>query len=420
MDNRYRKEEKMLTHKDTLHQNKPIPIFSWALYDFANTIFSILVITRYLPPMLKDLTGESSPMGAAAAFSMILAGVMVPILGAISDRTGRNKRYLFVAMLLCVSCTSMISMTKNVPAILGLFFIANMAYQVSMVFYNSLLPSVCTQERIGTVSGFGVALGYAGSLLALISANYFVKVYGVQGVFLFAGVLFFIFSLPVVFWVRERRMEKHVPINRDLIHERVHDLVQTLRSLPAHLPVLYFLLGNFFCLDAVNTTIIFFSEFLQNARGFSGAEITRCLLVIQISALIFSVLIGRGSDTFGPKVMILWVVSVWILVVGTILITRTYWVIFAVSVLGGFGLGGIWVAGRAWLLELAPPGQVGKFMGLYGMTGKFSAIGALFFGLLADFYSYDTALAFQLVMLLLGGIFFALVRTKDGTSYQSG
>ena len=391
--------------------NKPVPILSWALYDFANTIFSILVVTRYLPPMMKALTGRTSPMGAAAAFSMIAAGLAVPVFGALSDRTGRSKRYLFYATLLCVCATMAVSFADQAFFILIIFFVANLAYQISMVFYNSLLPVVCTEDRVGSVSGFGVAMGYAGSFFALIAANLYTRTFPVQGVFFLTGVLFLILSVPIFLWVQEREVLHPEPLNRRLLIHRFRGVIRTLRELPDHPQILFFLLGNFFCLDAVNTTIIFFSEYLQNARGISGTGIDQCLIAVQVSALCFSLLIGRLTDKIGPKVMILWVTVAWIVVISVVLSTQNFMAIFFISILGGFGLGGIWVTGRAWILQLSPAGRVGEFMGLYGLTGKFSAVGAFIFGILADWISYDAALAFQLVMLLLGAYFFARIPT---------
>lgn len=394
--------------------NRPLSILSWSLYDFANTIFSILVVTRYLPPMMKEMTGASSPMGAAVSLSMILAGLMVPVLGAFSDRTGRSKHYLFYSTLICVTATSTLSLTDEIPVMLILFFGANLAYQVSMVFYNSLLPIVSTQENRGRVSGFGVALGYLGSFCALIAANQFTRFYPVQGVFLLAGLMFFIFSLPLFFGVPERPVSSPGAPSLGLLRHRFGEVLQTVRRLPAHPSLLYFLLGNFFCLDAVNTTIVFYSEYLQNARGVSGTGIDQCLIAVQLSALCFAFLIGRWTDKVGPRAMILAATGVWIGAIGTVLLTRSFTMIFAASVMGGFGLGGIWVTGRVLILKLSPVSRIGEFMGLYGMTGKFSAVGALFFGLLADRFSYDVALAFQLVMLLFGAYFFFRVKVGLG------
>jgi UMF1 family MFS transporter len=394
-------------------KNRTLPIVSWALYDFANTIFSILVVTRYLPPLLKEITGASSPLGGAVALSMLLAGILVPVMGAVSDLTGRSRRYLTVTTILCVAATCGISFTQQAPLMLGLFLVANLAYQVSMVFYNSLLPTVCAADKVGTVSGLGVALGYVGSFFALLLAGPYVRAYGVERVFVLAGGLFLLFSLPIFFGVAKRPGTPGAALSRELVADRFRRVLGTVRELPSHRSMLYFLLGNFFCLDAVNTTIIFYSEYLIHARGFPGRKVDLCLIAVQLSALCFSLWIGRRVDRAGSRPMLLWVTVVWIVVIGLVLLTGSYPVVLLASVIGGFGLGGIWVAGRTMILELSPPQRVGEFMGLYGMTGKFSAVGALAFGLLADLFSYDRALMFQIGMLLVGYFFFS--RIAPGT-----
>ncbi len=394
---------------DYAPNNRFLPIVSWALYDFANTIFSILVVTRYLPPLLKEITGASSPLGGAVAVSMLLAGILVPVMGAVSDITGRNRRYLTVTTLICVAATSAISSTQQAPVMLALFLVANLTYQVSMVFYNSLLPTICTVDKVGTVSGLGVALGYGGSFFALLLAGPYVRAYGVENVFVLAGGLFLLFSLPIFIGVAERTGAPGAVFSRDLVVERFRRVFDTVRELPSHRSMLYFLLGNFFCLDAVNTTIIFYSEYLIHARGIPGSKVDLCLIAVQLSALCFSLWIGRRVDRTGSRAMLLWVTVVWIIAIALVLLTGSYPVVLLASVIGGFGLGGIWVAGRTMLLELSPPQRVGEFMGLYGMTGKFSAVGALAFGLLADLFSYDKALMFQIGMLLVGYFFFSRI-----------
>ena len=400
--------------KTTIRKSqKPLglPIISWAFYDFANTIFSILVVTRFLPPFLKEVTGGSSAMGASVALSMVFAGLLVPILGAISDWTGKTKRYLVYATLACVTATAAMSFTRDLTLLLGLFFAANLTYQTAMVFYNSLLPTISVPSQRGFISGLGVSLGYAGSFAALVAANPYVKAFGVQSVFVFTAVLFLLFSLPTFFFVGERRVNNPARLTRQLIGQRLQDVVKTLRELPDYPPVLFFLLGNFFCLDAVNTTIVFYSDFLLNARNISAAKVDLALISVQLAALFFSLLIGRLTDKVGSKTMLLWVSAAWIGAIGLILISSTYSVVLIASIIGGFGLGGIWVAGRTMMLELVPPERVGSFLGLYGMTGKFSALGALWFGLLADWLSYESALFFQLIMLVVGMYFFSRIKT---------
>ncbi len=394
--------------------DSPLPIIGWAFYDFANTLFSILVVTRYLPPLLKELTGTSSAMGASVALSMVLAGLLVPLFGAISDQTGHRKVYLLASTLLCVTSVCLISLTHRIPFILLFFFISNLAYQVSMVFYNSLLTTVSTEKSRGTVSGLGVSLGYAGSLLAITAAHPFVQAFGARNIYWVTGLAYLIFALPLFLTVHETGKSAPSAGDATILRERLRTVLKTVRSLPNHRNMLFFLLGNFFCLDAVNTTIVFYSEYLLHGRAFSAAQVDLCLMVVQISALVGSLLIGRWTDRIGARSMILTVTGAWIAAIGIIVATKGLSFVIFASIIGGIGLGGIWVTGRVLLLDLAPAGKVGEYLGLYGMTGKFSALGALVFGLLADFFSYDRALLFQVVMLGLGFACFRRVRYTRG------
>lgn len=390
--------------------DNPLPLIGWAFYDFANTLFSILVVTRYLPPLLKELTGTTSAMGASVALSMGMAGLLVPILGAISDRTGRRKIYLLASTLLCVASVSLISLTDRVPFILLCFMISNLAYQVSMVFYNSLLPTVSTEKSRGTVSGLGVSMGYVGSLLAIAAAYPFVQAFGVHNIFWVTGLFYFIFSLPLFLTVREIKHTAPPAGDSMVLRQRIRAVLHTVRSLPDHPSMLFFLLGNFFTLDAVNTTIVFYSEYLLHDRSFSAAHVDLCLMIVQISALLGSLFIGRWTDRIGARPIILAVTGAWICAIGIILGTKGLSYVLVASIIGGVGLGGIWVTGRVLLLELAPTGKIGEYLGLYGMTGKFSALGALVFGILADLFSYDHALLFQVFILGLGFACFRRVR----------
>ena len=160
---------------DPAYVNRFLPVASWAMYDFANTVYSGIVVTAFLPLYLTiELGRPLSDFGIANTLSMILAALISPFLGCLPDRTGRTKRYLLWATGACILCTAALSAPGSpVVAILAVFFLSNVAYQVAMVFYNALLPTVATPERQGSVSGWGVALGYIGVIAAVLSAQFF-------------------------------------------------------------------------------------------------------------------------------------------------------------------------------------------------------------------------------------------------------
>lgn len=158
-------------------------VASWILYDFANTIYSMNVVTMYFPLwMTVNLAMEDIWVSVGNSLSMALVGLTMPVLGVVSDRFRARMPYLIALTLLCVSGTAMIGivgalgMTALAAASCALVFyiLANFAYQGSLVFYNALLPEVSTPRTTGKISGYGVAVGYLGSFFGLLVVMPFV------------------------------------------------------------------------------------------------------------------------------------------------------------------------------------------------------------------------------------------------------
>ena len=156
---------------------------TWILYDFANTIYSMNVVTMYFPLWITvNLAMEDLWVSAGNSLSMALVAVTMPILGAISDRVRCRMPFLLLYTLLCVAGTFFIGVTglakiSAVPTVslaLLFFMLANYAYQGGLVFYNALLPEVSTARNIGTISGYGVSFGYFGAIVGLLLVMPFV------------------------------------------------------------------------------------------------------------------------------------------------------------------------------------------------------------------------------------------------------
>ncbi|MHC4778846.1 MAG: MFS transporter, partial [Planctomycetota bacterium] len=152
-----------------------MPVASWAMYDFANTIYSGIVVTFFLSIYLTEELGLAATyFGVTTTLSLIAAGVISPFLGCIPDQTGKTKRYCIIATILCIVCTAALAGFHLPLLVLGAYFLSNIGYQVAMVFYNALLPTIASPKRQGFVSGWGVALGYIGVILALLVAKQFI------------------------------------------------------------------------------------------------------------------------------------------------------------------------------------------------------------------------------------------------------
>jgi UMF1 family MFS transporter len=143
-------------------------IASWAFYDFANTIFSMNVISLYFALWVTvDHGGQDILYSMALSSSMLAVAISAPVFGTISDQTGRRSLPLTLLTFISVLTTAVIGQTDQLWVGLLLFIVANYCYQSALVFYNGMLPDVARNSNVGVVSGYGVALGYIGSIAGL-------------------------------------------------------------------------------------------------------------------------------------------------------------------------------------------------------------------------------------------------------------
>ena len=409
--------------------DRPLPVFSWAMYDFANTIYSAIVVTAFFPLFMKRLAGRDLYTGLAQTGSMILAGLLVPIAGAWADRTGKAKRYLWWLTLACCIATFAIGLVADdgayadesatapglvILAALLLFGVANVAYQASLAFYNSLLPTIASPERQGKVSGLGVGLGYLGVFAALPLALWLARHTGaMRGTFLLAGVLFLVSSIPTFLFVPAGRPRRAARMSLALARGQFRELGATLREIWGLPAVLCFFIGNFLCVDVVNTLIMWTRPYLIHGSGFSEDASGNVLMGMTATAIVLSFVMGWLTDWLGPKrTMLLAAASMLVCVLVAGLVRQRAVLLPTILVFGSAGLAGTWVAGRKFLLQIAPPEKVGQFFGLYGVTVKLSVLGATVFSALADAFSYRVALVTLAAPLAIGIVFLALARPQ--------
>jgi UMF1 family MFS transporter len=391
---------------------------SWALYDFANTIFSYGVVSYAIGLWSVDRLGEGDGqlwLGVATALSVGLNAAVSPVLGAMSDRTGRRLRYVLFFTTLTILCTALIglvTMNEELPWLaligLGLFSVANFSYQAALIYYDATLPEVARHDSLGRMSGIGVAVGYLGTIL--IAVLILVMGSGSEPLtFFMVAVLFALFSIPIFTVVREPAIGGERFRLGDAARSW-SQVAHTLRHASEVPGLLRFLVGRFFYTDPVNTAIVIMAVFATKAIGMSKAEANLMLLLLTVVAVIASFLWGRAVERWGPKRTLLAVLGSWcvgLVVVGSVLSVPTF---IAGGVLLGSGLGGVWTSDRVYMLRLSPTAQVGEFFGLYGLVGKLSAvIGPLAYGSLIAILlpgmgtgAYQVAILSLLILMVIG------------------
>ncbi len=364
---------------------------AWALYDFANTIYSYAVVSYAMGLWTNDRLGPADGQfwfGVANAASVGLNALVSPVLGAISDRGGRRLPYLMFFTALCVIATGLIALVPgggSPLAFLGLFLfsVANFAYQAALIYYDSTLPTVSKPESRGRVSGIGVAVGYIGTIL--IAVLILVTDSGSGPLtFVMAAVLFAVFAAPIFLVVREQRASDYRFKVADALGSW-KQLAQTVRDAREVPGLLRFLVARFFYTDPVNTVIVVMSVFAVEAIGLTKAQANIVLLMLTIVAVVASFGWGFAVERFGPKRTLMYVLASWcvgLLIAASVLALPTF--LIAGALLGS-GLGGVWTSDRVFMLRLSPPDKVGEFFGLYGLAGKFSAVtGPVLYGVIVS------------------------------------
>ena len=396
---------------------------AWALYDFANTIYSYAVVSYAMGLWTVDRLGPADGQfwfGVANAVSVGLNAAISPVLGAISDRGGRRLPYLLFFTSMCVIGTAAIALITSDGsglAFLGLalFAIANFAYQAALIYYDSTLPTVSKPESRGRVSGIGVATGYLGTIL--IALLILITGSGSQPLtFLMAAVLFGLFAAPIFLVVREQQSSDYRFRVADALGSW-SQLAQTIRDAGEVPGLRRFLVARFFYTDPVNTVIVVMSVFATQAIGLTSGQANIVLLMLTVVAVVASFGWGFAVERFGPKRTLMYVLASWcvgLVIAASVLALPTF--LIAGALLGS-GLGGVWTSDRVFMLRLSPPEKVGEFFGLYGLAGKFSAItGPVLYGVIVSTLldagwgkaAYQMGILSFLILMLIG---FGLLRS---------
>jgi MFS transporter, UMF1 family len=397
-----------------------VPV-AWALYDFANTVYSYAIVSYAMGLWLVEDTQFGKANGpfafsVAIAVSVGLNAVVSPILGMLSDRAGgRRLPYLLFFTLACILPTAIIG--PSAPAVgLVLFTIANFAYQAALIYYDSTLRTVSYPATRGTLSGIGVAVGYGGTIF--IGLLIFLLDLPIEGVFLVAAALYGLFAIPLFLVVREPAPPPGTP--RPGVRDALASLTQlrsTIRDARTVPGLGRFLVGRFFYSDAVNTIIVVMSIVATRAMGLSETVANLILLSLAIVAVVASFGWGVLVDRLGPKRTLMLVLGSWAvgLVIGGVSLglgngSLGIGLFLLAGAILGSGLGGVQVSDRVLMLRLSPPPKLGEFFGLYGLVGKGSqVIGQLVFGAIVFLFldtlgvgAYQLAVLSLLVTMLVG------------------
>ena len=361
---------------------------SWILYDVGNSAFILLVAT--LVPIFFNALAKNAGLnedlymsywGYAGSIATILVAILGPICGTLADRK-LKKPFFVIAMLVGVACCAMLGAASGWLSFLCLFILARVGYSSSIIFYDSMLPEVTTEERMDKVSSMGFAFGYIGSVIPFILCLILVLMPGTFGLAQ-SSAMVIAFLITALWWVgctvpllRRYRQTAFVTAEKSPLLDTFRQLGRTIRDAKKEKHIFVYLLAFFFFIDGVYT-IIDMATAYGTALGLDTTGLLLALLVTQIVAFPCSILFGRLSAEYDTGLLIKVCIIAYTCVVLFAVFMVSQWQFWLLAVMVGMFQGGIQALSRSYLGKIIPPERSGEFYGLMDIFGK----GASFVGM---------------------------------------
>jgi MFS transporter, UMF1 family len=394
-------------------------ILSWALYDFAGSIYSAVIAAAvfnvyFVNVIVGNETGRGDQVwGWVGSVSVAIVALTSPLLGAIADRAGVRKRLMVAYTLLGVGATASLVFLEPGMVWIGfaLSVLMNLGFEGGQVFYNAYLPDIAPKSHQGRVSGWGFGLGYLGSALGLLMAIPLARAQRFDLLWLVVAAWWLVFTLPAFLVLPEAR-----GVGESMGQAAVEGVTQfkrIVREVWAHEQLRRYLIAFFFYIDGVLTVIWFAAIFASVTLEFTQAEVIVLFLIVQISALLGSFAMAKPTDVIGPKRVILAMLVLWSGVAVSAYFITSKTVFFGVAVLAGTGLGSIQSASRSFMSALIPEGKEAEMFGFYAFCGKSSSIlGPIVFGTVSRATGGNQRLAVVAIaaFFIVGGLLLTRVR----------
>lgn len=416
----------------------------WYLYDWANAVFHTTVLSVFLGPYLTTVAGAAAdragfvyplgiPVRAGSFFpyivslSVILQVVLLPVVGAIADHSGRRKLLLGIFAYVGALCTAGLFFLQGEAYLLGgvLFLIANMAYGASVTVYYAYLPDLAGADERDAVSSRGWAIGYIGGGLLLALNLVLFTAHDALGVgegdavrvcLASAGVWWALFTIfPLRMLRRDGTGAAAGPLAPAVRHS-FGQLWTTLKGMRAYPLTLAFLAAYLIYNDGVQTVITLAATYGQQELKLGQTVLISAILMVQFVAFGGALALGRLAARYGAKRVVLGSLLVWAALIGTAYALQAgqAWQFYALAAGIAIVLGGTSALSRSLYSHLIPAGKEAEYFGLYQISDKGTSwLGTFVFGLTLQFTgSYRSAIVTLVAFFLIGFVLLALVNVE--------
>ncbi|MBF0352461.1 MAG: MFS transporter [SAR324 cluster bacterium] len=408
-------------------------ILGWAMYDFANSSYTTVVITviyssffiKYIVP--PETSAKDSYWSLAIIIPTLITIFLAPFVGVLCDYSGRKKIYLGISTLLCSFSTMALMLVPPGAVWWGILFLtlSNVGFMISENFCASFLTDLSNTNNMAMISGVGWGIGYMGGLASLLLVMAVITVTPEQNLALYIqqnqwamgvmGIFFLIASLPTFILVKERSSAAPGFEKRDLkklFNSGWHKIKLSWSLVQQNQTLFAFLLAFTVYMAGVDAVIKFVGIYARIELEFSTADLTTMFLILQFSAMGGALGFGMLERWLGPKWTVVGTLFLWMAGVLGIFFLKPLsaslniqpkQLFFFISLIAGMGIGATQSSSRAVVGLLTPPDQVSLMFGFWGMFGKLATILGMFFGFTSDLLdSRRMALLLVLLFFVVG------------------
>ncbi len=408
-------------------------VWSWAIYDWANSAFSTTVMAGFFPLFFEkywsnpdDVIQSTYQLGLANSAASILIAAVSPFLGAIADRGSAKKKFLFFFAFIGIIMTGGLWVVEQGQWQMAIFFyvIASVGFLGGNIFYDSLLPSVASREKLDFVSSFGFALGYiGGGILFLINVLMYLHPdwFGIANSstsiklsFLSVAVWWAIFTIPILLFVPEPKTDDSLPLLK-AIRSGAKQLKNTFNQIRKMKVIGTYLFAYWLYIDGVDT-IIRMSVKMGSSLGFEAGDLITALLMVQFIAFPAALAYNMFAQKIGTKNAVFVAIGGYGVTTFLAYYMTDKMHFFALAAMIGLFQGGIQALSRSLYARLIPKGKEAEFFGFYNMLGKFAAvIGPILMGWVTVVTgSVRYGILSILILFILGAFFLTKVDFEEG------
>ncbi len=384
-------------------------IWAWALYDWANSGFTTIILTFVFGAYFAQSVAPTPAQGLSWwSYALTISGlglaVLGPLCGAVADRIGYLKRW--TAGMAAIAMVATLVMGLAVPqssmtiilVTLAALIIANIGFELSLVFNNAMLPQVAPPAKMGQVSSLAWGLGYLGGLVCLVfvlfglvglgEAPPWIPLPRDEAEYIRAGVIvvfiwYLLFSLPLFLLVREEKVARS---QGHVLKEGIASLKQSLQALRTDKPWRNFLIGSAIYRDGLTTLFSLGGGYAAARYGMTIPEILVFGIGMNVTAGIGCLVAAFIEDKVGSLRMIRVSLIALILIGGVVVWAPDKTEFYASALMLGFFIGPVQSASRTMVARIAPQGKITESYGLYALSGRAVAfLGPFAFGLATSF-----------------------------------